>query len=63
MLYKSVLKAEYKLMGFSPLEGLMMGTRCGDIDPEIIFYLSNFMKLDSISVMLNKESGLKGIAG
>jgi acetate kinase len=50
-------------MGFSPLEGLMMGTRCGDIDPEIIFYLSKFMDIDSINVMLNKESGLKGIAG
>jgi acetate kinase len=50
-------------MGFSPLEGLMMGTRCGDIDPEIIFYLSKFISIDSIDVMLNKESGLKGIAG
>jgi acetate kinase len=49
-------------MGFSPLEGLMMGTRSGDIDPEIIFYLSKFIGLDSINVMLNKESGLKGIA-
>jgi len=49
-------------MGFSPLEGLMMGSRCGDIDPEIIFYLSKFMDLDSINIMLNKQSGLKGIA-
>jgi acetate kinase len=50
-------------MGFSPLEGLMMGTRSGDIDPEIIFYLSKFMDLESIDIMLNKKSGLKGIAG
>ena len=50
-------------MGFSPLEGLMMGTRSGDIDPEVIFYLSKVMDLDSIDIMLNKKSGFKGIAG
>jgi len=50
-------------MGFSPLEGLMMGTRSGDIDAEIIFYLSKFMDLESIDIMLNKKSGLKGISG
>lgn len=52
-------------MGLTPLEGLMMGTRCGDIDPAIIpFLASNHeMKLESIDKMLNKESGLKGICG
>ena len=52
-------------MGLTPLEGLMMGTRSGDIDPAIIPYLAqnNEMNLDSIDKMLNKESGLKGICG
>jgi len=52
-------------MGLTPLEGLMMGTRCGDIDPAIIPFLSENtdMKLDTIDKMLNKESGLKGICG
>ncbi len=52
-------------MGFTPLEGLMMGTRCGDIDPAIIPFLSHTqaMDIDSIDKMLNKESGLKGICG
>ncbi|PHS37057.1 MAG: acetate kinase [Sulfurovum sp.] len=52
-------------MGFTPLEGLMMGTRCGDIDPAIIpFLLHNHdMDIDAIDNMLNKESGLKGICG
>jgi acetate kinase len=50
-------------MGFSPLEGLMMGTRSGDIDPEIIFFLAKEMNIDNINLMLNKKSGFKGIAG
>ena len=52
-------------MGFTPLEGLMMGTRCGDIDPAIIFYLARTQNMDyeSIEKILNKESGLKGICG
>jgi acetate kinase len=52
-------------MGMTPLEGLMMGTRSGDIDPAIIPYLvnSNEMTIDEIDRMLNKESGLKGICG
>ena len=52
-------------MGFTPLEGLMMGTRCGDIDPAIIPFLSHTLAMDinSIDKMLNKESGLKGICG
>ncbi|MFA6521224.1 MAG: acetate kinase [Candidatus Gracilibacteria bacterium] len=50
-------------MGFTPLEGIPMGTRCGDIDPAIIFYLreQNFTD-NEIFKMLNKESGLLGIS-
>ena len=52
-------------MGFTPLEGLMMGTRCGDIDPSIIFYMQRLLGLDidKIDDILNKQSGLKGICG
>ncbi|NOX15556.1 MAG: acetate kinase, partial [Epsilonproteobacteria bacterium] len=52
-------------MGLTPLEGLIMGTRCGDIDPAIIFYLARVERLDidELDNMLNKKSGLKGICG
>ena len=52
-------------MGMTPLEGLIMGTRSGDIDPAIIFYLGRKMGLtrDEIESLLNKNSGLKGICG
>ena len=52
-------------MGFTPLEGLMMGTRCGDIDPAIIFHLmeEGQMSADTINQMLNRESGLLGVSG
>jgi acetate kinase len=51
-------------MGFTPLEGLMMGTRSGDIDPAILGYLaSKGMSADEIMTMLNKKSGLLGISG
>jgi len=52
-------------MGFTPLEGLIMGTRCGDIDPAVIFYLARQFNLsiDEIDKLLNKESGLLGISG
>lgn len=52
-------------MGFTPLEGLMMGTRSGSIDPEILVYLmqEHRMKPEDISHELNFESGLKGISG
>jgi len=52
-------------MGMTPLEGLMMGTRSGDIDPAIAFYLNQNRGMSSakIDTMLNKESGLKGICG
>ncbi len=52
-------------MGFSPLEGLMMGTRCGSIDPQIIIYMMQEygMDVEEINQVLNKESGLKGVSG
>lgn len=51
-------------MGFTPLEGLVMGTRCGDIDPAIVFYLMSQKQLElrQVSDLLNKESGLLGLA-
>lgn len=50
-------------MGLSPLAGLMMGTRCGDIDPSIVTYLENKLQKTpaEMDVILNKESGVKGI--
>lgn len=51
-------------MGMTPLEGLMMGTRCGDIDPAVVLYLlKTGKKPDEIDHLLNKESGLLGIGG
>lgn len=52
-------------MGMTPLEGLVMGTRSGDIDPAIVFYLGRQTGLgrDEVESILNKESGLKGICG
>jgi acetate kinase len=52
-------------MGFTPLEGLIMGTRCGDIDPALVTYIMHKKKLNIFQVedMLNKASGLKGISG
>ncbi|XBS68637.1 acetate kinase [Acerihabitans sp. KWT182] len=52
-------------MGLTPLEGLVMGTRSGDIDPAIMFYLHNAMGMtvDQIDHMLTKESGLLGLTG
>ena len=52
-------------MGFTPLEGLVMGTRCGDIDPAIITYLmrKKGMSEEQMSDYLNKESGVLGISG
>ncbi len=51
-------------MGLTPLEGLMMGTRCGDVDPAITFFLSRNMgmTLDEIDKVYNKKSGLLGIS-
>ncbi len=52
-------------MGLTPLEGLMMGTRSGDIDPAMIGYLCRSLgkSLEQVEHMLNKESGLLGISG
>ncbi|WP_027184549.1 acetate kinase [Desulfovibrio inopinatus] len=52
-------------MGLTPLGGLMMGTRCGDIDPAICAFLAEHKGLDARSVdnILNKQSGLKGVCG
>jgi len=52
-------------MGFTPLEGLIMGTRSGDIDPTIVFYLIERVGLavQEINSMLNRESGLLGLSG
>ena len=52
-------------MGFTPLEGLLMGSRCGDIDPAVITYLIEKKKMPAGDVdrLLNQESGLKGISG
>jgi len=51
-------------MGFTPLEGLMMGTRCGDLDPAVIFYLMDRkgMTVAEVNEMLNKKSGMLGLA-
>lgn len=52
-------------MGLTPLEGLIMGTRSGDIDPAVLFYLARKegLSIDDLDRLLNKESGLKGICG
>ena len=52
-------------MGFTPLEGLVMGTRSGDLDPAIVPYLIEEKNLTSqeITTLLNKKSGLKGLCG
>jgi len=50
-------------MGFTPLEGLLMGTRAGDLDPAIIFYLERKgLSLNETDNLLNKKSGLLGLA-
>lgn len=50
-------------MGMTPLEGLVMGTRCGDMDPAVIFHLHDELgySIDEIHTMLTKESGLLGL--
>jgi len=52
-------------MGFTPLEGLVMGSRCGDVDPAILLYLmsKDELTLHDMSTLLNKFSGLYGISG
>ncbi|MDR2724737.1 MAG: acetate kinase [Candidatus Adiutrix sp.] len=52
-------------MGLTPLEGLVMGTRCGDLDPAIVWNVMKIKNLDlsGIDTLLNKKSGLLGMAG
>ncbi len=52
-------------MGFSPLEGLVMATRSGDLDPGLLLYLLRTEKMsgDELDHLLNQESGLRGMAG
>lgn len=52
-------------MGFTPLEGMVMGTRCGDLDPSIIPYLQEKENLSykEVDNILNKKSGLLGVSG
>jgi acetate kinase len=52
-------------MGFTPLEGLLMGTRCGDMDPAVLPWLIAMeeLTLSQLNAMLNKHSGLYGVSG
>jgi acetate kinase len=52
-------------MGFTPLEGLMMGTRSGSVDPGVLIYLLRHkgLRVDALDKVLNYESGLLGISG
>lgn len=52
-------------MGLTPLEGLVMGTRCGDLDPSVIIYLLEELELtmEQMTDLLNKKSGLLGLCG
>lgn len=52
-------------MGFTPLEGLIMGTRCGDLDPAVVLFLQEREGLNAaeIDLLLNKRSGLLGLSG
>jgi len=52
-------------MGFTPLEGLVMGTRSGDLDPALVPYIMQQMGLSDLQVddLLNKQSGLLGVSG
>ncbi len=52
-------------MGLTPLEGIVMGTRCGDIDPAVVMHLMEIQKLSlkEVNDILNKKSGLLGLCG
>ena len=52
-------------MGLSPLGGIMMGSRCGDIDPTVVYYVEEKLGLspEEMDVQLNKKSGMLGISG
>lgn len=63
--FKNTQTAIDTSMGFTPLEGLMMSTRSGDIDPAIVMYMINELKIkpQKVADILNKESGLLAVAG
>lgn len=52
-------------LGFSPVNGLIMGTRSGDIDPSVLFYLADKLdySIDDLSTLIQKESGMLGLTG
>ena len=52
-------------MGLTPLQGLVMGTRCGDIDPAVIAYIAGKENIDAFEIdsIMNKKSGILGISG
>ncbi len=52
-------------MGLTPLGGIMMGTRCGDIDPTVVFYMMKKLECtpDEMDTFLNKRSGMLGVSG
>ena len=52
-------------MGFSPVDGLVMGTRCGDVDPSAVLFIAEKegMSLAEINSMINKRSGVEGVSG
>ena len=58
-------KCQDTSMGFTPLDGFIMGTRCGGIDPSIVTYLMNKEGLtpDEMSDIMNKKSGFLGVSG
>ena len=52
-------------MGLTPLGGIMMGTRCGDVDPTVVFYMMKQLECtpDEMDTILNKRSGMLGVSG
>lgn len=52
-------------MGFGPMNGLIMGTRCGDIDQSVVFYMVNTLgyQLSEVNTILQKQSGMLGLTG
>lgn len=52
-------------MGFTPADGLVMGTRCGQLDPGVLLYLRRHKKMstDELEQLVNKQSGLRGVSG
>ena len=52
-------------MGFTPLEGVAMGTRCGNIDPAIVTFLmkEEGLSADEVNDLMNKKSGVLGVSG